>query len=374
MNSSVERPRRCIGDYHLLKTLGKGAFGEVRLAKHDKTGREVAIKVIKKKSMDHAHLQILLQEAKIMKRLNHPNIVQLYKVINTRTTLYLVLEYASGGDLYHHLVKHGRMEENKARVLFCQLLAAVHHCHQKSVVHHDIKSLNILLDCEGNIKLSDFGLSDTFTLGKMTNKFPGTLTHLPPEYYERREYVGPEVDIWALGVVFYEMVTCSLPFYSQNLSTMRMFVLQGNYDVPAYLSNECKILLSKLLVKNPERRCSLEPILNNQWISIGPQLDSNSAETDEKPTCSNKRAMSSPSMSGELDEYYSCCSQHNDDHDSDNSFVTAKSSPPIPDAAVPSDEDHEETSMSSPPRRTSRWRSFWKCIRGLFCCCCCCTK
>ncbi|XP_053552805.1 serine/threonine-protein kinase MARK2-like [Bombina bombina] len=416
-----------IGKYHLLKTLGKGGYAEVKLAKHNKTGREVAIKIIKKQQMDSVHIQKLFQEVKIMKRLDHPHIIKLYKVIDTRTTLYLVLEYASGGDLFHYLVEHGRIKEDKARVLFHQLLEATNHCHQKCIVHRDIKPENILFDSEGNIKLSDFGLSDTFTQGKMMNKFPGTATHIPPEFYQHKEYIGPEVDIWALGVVLYQMVTCSLPFYSPKLATLRELILQGHYEVPSYVSIECKTLLSKLLVKDPNLRRLIEPIKKDRWISVGPQVDpettdgpsttniekddeirsnvltspsiqdpkrteSNSTENSEKPICRKKRARSISSLGGELDDYVIWSSElpplkrlkldNSDEHDSDNDiFVTAKSRPSSPDSEAPCAEEHQEASMSSTPLEDraenhtagengrSRWRRLWQRVMGLFCCC-----
>uniref|UniRef100_A0A3B5KQH1 non-specific serine/threonine protein kinase n=1 Tax=Xiphophorus couchianus TaxID=32473 RepID=A0A3B5KQH1_9TELE len=128
-----------VGNYRLLKTIGKGNFAKVKLARHIPTGREVAIKIIDKTQLNPTSLQKLLREVRIMKNLNHPNIVKLFEVIETEKTLYLVMEYASGGEVFDYLVAHGRMKEKEARAKFRQIVSAVQYCHQKHIVHRDLK-------------------------------------------------------------------------------------------------------------------------------------------------------------------------------------------------------------------------------------------
>ncbi|XP_026514583.1 MAP/microtubule affinity-regulating kinase 4 [Terrapene carolina triunguis] len=128
-----------IGNYRLLKTIGKGNFAKVKLARHILTGREVAIKIIDKTQLNPTSLQKLFREVRIMKGLNHPNIVKLFEVIETEKTLYLVMEYASAGEVFDYLVSHGRMKEKEARAKFRQIVSAVHYCHQKNIVHRDLK-------------------------------------------------------------------------------------------------------------------------------------------------------------------------------------------------------------------------------------------
>uniref|UniRef100_A0A3B3WD99 non-specific serine/threonine protein kinase n=1 Tax=Poecilia mexicana TaxID=48701 RepID=A0A3B3WD99_9TELE len=128
-----------VGNYRLLKTIGKGNFAKVKLARHIPTGREVAIKIIDKTQLNPTSLQKLLREVRIMKILNHPNIVKLFEVIETEKTLYLVMEYASGGEVFDYLVAHGRMKEKEARAKFRQIVSAVQYCHQKHIVHRDLK-------------------------------------------------------------------------------------------------------------------------------------------------------------------------------------------------------------------------------------------
>ncbi|XP_029351802.1 MAP/microtubule affinity-regulating kinase 3-like isoform X5 [Echeneis naucrates] len=130
-----------VGNYRLLKTIGKGNFAKVKLARHVLTGREVAIKIIDKTQLNPTSLQKLFREVRIMKILNHPNIVKLFEVIETEKTLYLVMEYASGGEVFDYLVAHGRMKEKEARTKFRQIVSAVQYCHQKHIVHRDLKEL-----------------------------------------------------------------------------------------------------------------------------------------------------------------------------------------------------------------------------------------
>lgn len=128
-----------IGKYRLIKTIGKGNFAKVKLAKHELIGKEVAIKIIDKTQLNQGSLQKLFREVKIMKCLDHPNIVKLFEVIQTEKTLYLVMEYASGGEVFDYLVAHGRMKEKEARAKFRQIVSAVQYLHQKHIVHRDLK-------------------------------------------------------------------------------------------------------------------------------------------------------------------------------------------------------------------------------------------
>ncbi|KAI3353648.1 hypothetical protein L3Q82_004828 [Scortum barcoo] len=316
---SDEHPH--IGNYRLLKTIGKGNFAKVKLARHILTGREVAIKIIDKTQLNPTSLQKdsvwatvqacevsfvpslrppqsgaefqtgeqkgvvessrveagevgeLLREVRIMKTLNHPNIVQLFEVIQTEKTLYLIMEYASGGEVFDYLVAHGRMKEKEARAKFRQIVSAVHYCHQKNIVHRDLKAENLLLDADSNIKIADFGFSNEFSAGNKLDTFCGSPPYAAPELFQGKKYDGPEVDIWSLGVILYTLVSGSLPFDGQNLKLkmdeLRERVLRGKYRVPFYMSTDCEGILRRFLVLNPAKRCSLEQIMKDKWINIG---------------------------------------------------------------------------------------------------------
>ncbi|KAJ8922438.1 hypothetical protein NQ315_004385 [Exocentrus adspersus] len=271
--STRNRPRLgeepTIGKYKLLKTIGKGNFAKVKLAKHVPTGKEVAIKIIDKTQLTPGSLQKLFREVRIMKMLDHPNIVKLFQVIETEKTLYLVMEYASGGEVFDYLVLHGRMKEKEARSKFRQIVSAVQYCHQKRIIHRDLKAENLLLDSEMNIKIADFGFSNEFTPGNKLDTFCGSPPYAAPELFQGKKYDGPEVDVWSLGVILYTLVSGSLPFDGSTLRELRERVLRGKYRIPFYMSTDCENLLKKFLVLNPAKRASLETIMKDKWMNQG---------------------------------------------------------------------------------------------------------
>ncbi|ORZ33023.1 kinase-like domain-containing protein [Catenaria anguillulae PL171] len=250
-NPDVQLPG--IGNYAFVKTLGEGNFAKVKLAKHKMTGQEVAIKIIDKTQLDDKKLQKLYREVRIMKLLHHPNIVRLYEVIETKSTVFLVMEYSSGGELYDYLVVHGRMKEKEARAKFRQILSAVSYCHKKRVIHRDLKVRRELL-LDTNLDL------DTFC---------GSPPYAAPELFQGRRYVGPEVDVWSLGVILYVLTTGCLPFDGKNLQEMRESVCRGKYRIPFYLSDSCEKLLRKFLVRDPTKRASLDIIADDPWLNEG---------------------------------------------------------------------------------------------------------
>ncbi|XP_011666727.1 MAP/microtubule affinity-regulating kinase 3 isoform X8 [Strongylocentrotus purpuratus] len=258
-----------VGKYRLIKTIGKGNFAKVKLAKHIPTGKEVAIKIIDKTQLNPSSLQKVYREVKIMKLLDHPNIVKLFEVIETDKTLYLAMEYASGGEVFDYLVAHGRMKEKEARAKFRQIVSAVQYCHQKRVVHRDLKAENLLLDKDLNIKIADFGFSNEFTIGCKLDTFCGSPPYAAPELFQGKKYDGPEVDVWSLGVILYTLVSGSLPFDGQNLKELRERVLRGKYRIPFYMSTDCENLLKRFLMLNPAKRAMLETIMKDKWMNAG---------------------------------------------------------------------------------------------------------
>ncbi|XP_077537651.1 MAP/microtubule affinity-regulating kinase 3-like isoform X5 [Haemaphysalis longicornis] len=298
-----------IGRYRLLKTIGKGNFAKVKLAKHVPTGKEVAIKIIDKTQLNPSSLQKLFREVRIMKMLDHPNIVKLYQVIETEKTLYLVMEYASGGEVFDYLVAHGRMKEKEARAKFRQIVSAVQYCHQKRIIHRDLKAENLLLDGEMNIKIADFGFSNEFVPGLKLDTFCGSPPYAAPELFQGKKYDGPEVDVWSLGVILYTLVSGSLPFDGANLKELRERVLRGKYRIPFYMSTDCENLLKKFLVLNPAKRATLEVIMKDKWMNIGyeddelkPYLEPETDFGDSKRIALSSRAEILMSMGYSRDE------------------------------------------------------------------------
>uniref|UniRef100_A0A673I3D6 non-specific serine/threonine protein kinase n=1 Tax=Sinocyclocheilus rhinocerous TaxID=307959 RepID=A0A673I3D6_9TELE len=282
--SSVSRSRNVvptvdeyphIGNYRLLKTIGKGNFAKVKLARHVLTSKEVAVKIIDKTQLNSSSLQkvSLLLHVLICDHLSFSPPVKLFEVIETDKTLYLVMEYASGGEVFDYLVAHGRMKEKEARAKFRQIVSAVQYCHQKCIVHRDLKAENLLLDADMNIKIADFGFSNEFTVGNKLDTFCGSPPYAAPELFQGKKYDGPEVDVWSLGVILYTLVSGSLPFDGQNLKELRERVLRGKYRIPFYMSTDCENLLKKFLILNPTKRGSLEQIMKDRWMNVGHEDD-----------------------------------------------------------------------------------------------------
>ncbi|XP_067895081.1 MAP/microtubule affinity-regulating kinase 3a isoform X6 [Heterodontus francisci] len=161
------------------------------------------------------------------------------------------------------------MKEKEARAKFRQIVSAVQYCHQKQIVHRDLKAENLLLDADMNIKIADFGFSNEFTVGNKLDTFCGSPPYAAPELFQGKKYDGPEVDVWSLGVILYTLVSGSLPFDGQNLKELRERVLRGKYRIPFYMSTDCENLLKRFLVLNPSKRGTLEQIMKDRWINAG---------------------------------------------------------------------------------------------------------
>ncbi|XP_010192117.1 PREDICTED: serine/threonine-protein kinase SIK3, partial [Mesitornis unicolor] len=204
-----------------------------------------------------------------MKMLCHPHIIRLYQVMETERMIYLVTEYASGGEIFDHLVAHGRMAEKEARRKFKQIVAAVNFCHCRNIVHRDLKAENLLLDANLNIKIADFGFSNIFTPGQLLKTWCGSPPYAAPELFEGKEYDGPKVDIWSLGVVLYVLVCGALPFDGSTLQNLRARVLSGKFRIPFFMSTECEHLIRHMLVLDPSKRLSMEQICKHKWMKLG---------------------------------------------------------------------------------------------------------
>uniref|UniRef100_A0A8C5BFP8 non-specific serine/threonine protein kinase n=1 Tax=Gadus morhua TaxID=8049 RepID=A0A8C5BFP8_GADMO len=236
----------------------------------------VAIKIVDKTQLDDENLKKIFREVQIMKMLRHPHIIRLYQVMETERMIYLVTEYASGGEIFDHLVAHGRMAEKDARKKFKQIVAAVHFCHCRNIVHRDLKAENLLLDHNLDIKIADFGFSNLFSRGQLLKTWCGSPPYAAPELFEGKEYDGPKVDIWSLGVVLYVLVCGALPFDGSTLQNLRARVLSGKFRIPFFMSTDCEYLIRHMLVLEPSRRLSMEQINKNKWMRQGdpdPEFD-----------------------------------------------------------------------------------------------------
>ncbi|XP_036171013.1 serine/threonine-protein kinase MARK1-like [Myotis myotis] len=254
---------RCIGDYLLLHTIGKGCYAEVRVAQHLLTGAQVVVKAIKREGISR-----FFQEVHCFKSLNHPNITQLFEVIATQDKFFLIMEHVSGGDLLEHLEKYGHMNEGEARAVFRQVVSAVQYCHQRGIIHRDLKPDNILIDGDMTVKLADFGFSREVSDNKQ-NTFCGTICYSAPEILQRHTYDGRKTDVWSLGVVLYRMLTGVAPFEGDNFVNVKRQIVSGHFYVPHFMSREVQKLLRKLLTVNPSQRPTLEDVMKDPWLNKG---------------------------------------------------------------------------------------------------------
>uniref|UniRef100_A0A673B2A3 non-specific serine/threonine protein kinase n=1 Tax=Sphaeramia orbicularis TaxID=375764 RepID=A0A673B2A3_9TELE len=259
-----------VGFYEIIRTLGKGNFAVVKLAKHKVTKTQVAIKIIDKTRLNPSNLEKIYREVQIMKLLNHPHIIKLYQVMETKDMLYIVTEYAKNGEMFDHLTSNGRMSEDEARKKFWQILTAVDYCHRHHIVHRDLKTENLLLDANMNIKLADFGFGNFYNAGEPLSTWCGSPPYAAPEVFEGKEYEGPQLDIWSLGVVLYVLVCGSLPFDGPSLPALRQRVTEGRFRIPFFMSQDCENLIRKMLVVDPAKRITVAQIKQHRWMLADP--------------------------------------------------------------------------------------------------------
>ncbi|KAI5106782.1 serine/threonine-protein kinase SIK1 isoform X1, partial [Silurus meridionalis] len=267
--SAQGRPLQ-VGFYEIIRTLGKGNFAVVKLARHKVTKTQVAIKIIDKTRLNSSNLEKIYREVQIMKLLNHPHIIKLYQVMETKDMLYIVTEYAKNGEMFDYLTSNGRMSEAEARKKFWQILTAVDYCHRHHIVHRDLKTENLLLDANMNIKLADFGFGNFYNAGEPLSTWCGSPPYAAPEVFEGKEYEGPQLDIWSLGVVLYVLVCGSLPFDGESLPTLRQRVTEGRFRIPFFMSEDCENLIRKMLVVDPAKRISIAQIKQHRWMLADP--------------------------------------------------------------------------------------------------------
>lgn len=261
-----------LGRYEVGKLLGHGTFAKVYHARNVKTNESVAIKVIdKEKILKGGLIAHIKREISILRRVRHPNIVQLFEVMATKSKIYFVMEYVRGGELFNKVAK-GRLKEDIARKYFQQLISAVAFCHSRGVYHRDLKPENLLLDDNGDLKVSDFGLSavsDQIRQDGLFHTFCGTPAYVAPEVLGRKGYEAGKVDIWSCGVVLFVLMAGYLPFHDQNIMSMYKKIYKGEFRCPRWFSPELIRLLTRLLDTNPETRFTIPEIMENRWFKKG---------------------------------------------------------------------------------------------------------
>ncbi|KAL7152194.1 hypothetical protein ABFS83_04G080500 [Erythranthe nasuta] len=257
--------------YEIGKLLGSGAFAKVYHARDMATGQSVAIKVIQKTRLnnDANLIAAIKREVSIMSRLRHPHIVKIYEVLATRTKIYIVLEFVRGGELFAKVSK-GRFGEAACRKYFQQLVSAVSYCHSRGIYHRDLKPENLLLDENGDLKVSDFGLSAVLTdqvqPDGLLHTLCGTPAYVAPEILTKRGYDGAKIDVWSCGVILFVLSAGYLPFSDTNLMNMYKKIYKGEFRCPNWMSSGLKRFLSRLLDTNPSTRITIDEIKRDPWF------------------------------------------------------------------------------------------------------------
>ncbi|KIY72306.1 Pkinase-domain-containing protein [Cylindrobasidium torrendii FP15055 ss-10] len=264
---------RVVGNYTLGRVIGEGAYGKVRMGTHRLTSTRVAIKQIPKSVS-----ATLTREIHHHRQLHHPNITQMYEVIATESSVWIVTELCSGGELFDYLVEKGRLSEEETKVMFGQLCLAVAYTHEKGIVHRDLKLENVLLDERCRVKLGDFGFTREFERGALMETFCGTTGYAAPEMLQGKKYTGPEVDVWSLGVIMYTLLTGTLPFDDDDESVMRDKIIRGEFEDPEWLSIEARDLLQSILTKDTSKRFTISQILSHTWFTTRPTFQEDSPD------------------------------------------------------------------------------------------------
>ncbi|XP_074663072.1 uncharacterized protein LOC141915445 [Tubulanus polymorphus] len=264
--------KKKVGDYVIGKVLGEGAFAKVRLGIHLPTKEKVAVKIVNKANVKrHPYMKKhFRREATILQKLDHPNIIQIYDLMETENCFYLVTEWADGGDFVKYLNLRRILNEFEARRIMRQLVSAVDHMHKTHVVHRDLKLENVMLDKDINVKLIDFGLGNVFNDSKILLTNCGSPGYTAPEVLTKKPH-GPAVDIWALGINLFVMLTGTLPFLVDsptNYTKLHATMLKGP-NIPSHLSDECQDLLNCLLDPDPSRRIKMAVLRVHPWLNDG---------------------------------------------------------------------------------------------------------
>lgn len=251
-------------DFELKKVLGKGGYGkvfQVRKTTGADSNSYFAMKVLKKASIvrnqkDTAHTRA---ERNILEAVRHPFIVELVYAFQTGGKLYLILEYLSGGELFMHLEREGIFLEDTTCFYLCEIILALEHLHNLGIIYRDLKPENVLLDAQGHVKLTDFGLcKEHIQEGIVTHTFCGTIEYMAPEILTRSGH-GKAVDWWSLGALMFDMLTGMPPFTADNRKNTIDAILKGKLNIPAYLAADSRDLIRRLMKRQVSQRLGSGP-------------------------------------------------------------------------------------------------------------------
>ncbi|CAI6267467.1 unnamed protein product [Periconia digitata] len=300
--------RSKFGNYILGQTLGEGEFGKVKMGWKKDSSVEVAIKLIRRETLggNQNRLQKIYREIQILRGLEHPNIVRLHEMVETERHIGIILEYASGGELFDFILNHRYLKDGAARRLFAQLISGVGYLHKKGIVHRDLKLENLLLDRNRNIIITDFGFANTFDAndevgeeiefnlgnkefikslgleggdgprrGDLMQTSCGSPCYAAPELVVSDSlYTGRKVDVWSCGVILYAMLAGYLPFDDDpanpdgdNINLLYKYIVSTPLTFPEYVTPHARDLLKRILVPDPRKRADLFEVARHSWLS-----------------------------------------------------------------------------------------------------------
>uniref|UniRef100_A0A5B6Z1B7 non-specific serine/threonine protein kinase n=1 Tax=Davidia involucrata TaxID=16924 RepID=A0A5B6Z1B7_DAVIN len=262
-----------VGKYELGRTLGEGTFAKVKFARNVVNGENVAIKILDKgKVLKHKMFGQIKREISTMKLIRHPNIIRMCEVMASKTKIYIVLEFVTGGELFDKIARKGRLKEDEARKYFQQLINAVDYCHSRGVFHRDLKPENLLLDANGVLKVSDFGLSalpQQVREDGLLHTTCGTPNYVAPEVIGNKGYDGAKADLWSCGVILFVLMAGYLPFEESNLIALYKKIYKADFSCPPWFSSSAKKLIKRILDPNPLTRITIAEVIENEWFKKG---------------------------------------------------------------------------------------------------------
>lgn len=272
------------GPYILKDTLGKGGYATVKLAEHSETGKECALKIMRKKDMSKTSEEMFKNEVSIMKELDHQNLIKIldfseeaeYTIPDGRSmeVCYIALELAKGGEIFDFIAETGRFSESTARFYFRRIIDGIEYMHKNGIFHRDVKPENILLDANFELKITDFGFSSKEEVCTVRK---GTTSYMGPEMFLKDEFESAPLDIFAAGIVLFIMLKAAPPFNLAKMTDPHYKLFNTNpqlfwkihfrkfkTDLP---SGQVKDLISKMMAADPEDRITLEEIREHEWFN-----------------------------------------------------------------------------------------------------------
>lgn len=253
--------------FEMVSVLGRGFYGKVTLCKRKGTEKYYAIKTIHKNRLLKANkVHTVFTERNVLVKARHPFIVNIQFTFQTESKVYLGLEYVPGGELFHHLQNMGSLPLSEVRLYVAELSLAINYLHVLHIIYRDLKPENVMLDLQGHIKLTDFGLSKSLQeFESLTGTFCGTSEYLAPEIIARCPY-GPKIDWWAVGIFTYELLFGRTPFYNQNKSKMFKAIRFEDVRFPQNTDPTVVDFISLLLKKDPCERADFEVISKHPFF------------------------------------------------------------------------------------------------------------